>query len=205
MNFPIRNCSKRRHGRGISCSWLCLTTLLMAPTISPAPQWAAHRWGHLAASPLYIQIAWEVSNHCIDKIQFNLKQFCSIYITCFETFLMQLMEKSHKCNENSTSEPRLYHQCAPPSDGYDGWCYTRSHLNNSAILGQWGYCVPNCSIQTSTQNAAYNLASQEHDDLWSENIVSLEALASGHCHTYNPVNVSFSGNQGQFYTMLGGF
>ena len=49
----------------------------------------------------------------------------------------------------------------------------------------------------------YNLASKDHNDLWSENIFLLDSENAGHCHTYNPVNRSHAGSSGQFYSMLG--
>ena len=77
------------------------------------------------------------------------------------------------------------------------------HLNSSTILGMWGYCDPSCRGREHQQNASYNLASKEHTDLWSENIFSLNAMSSGHCHTYNPENRSFATNDGGLYAMLG--
>ena len=82
-------------------------------------------------------------------------------------------------------------------------CYTRTHLNSSAILGMWGYCDPSCRGREHQQDASYNLASKVHNDMWSENIFSLNAMSSGHCHTYNPENRSFATNDGGFYAMLG--
>ena len=88
-----------------------------------------------------------------------------------------------------------------PNHEYQGWCYTRKYLNDSAIIGQWGYCDHSCSGQR--ENAVHNLASQEHSDLWSEGIFSLDESSSGHCHTYNPANDSLAGNLGQFIAFLG--
>ena len=56
---------------------------------------------------------------------------------------------------------------------------------------------------TNVINSVYNLANEEHSDLWKENIFMLKSLSSGHCHTYNPENYSLAGNRGQFYAMLG--
>ena len=84
---------------------------------------------------------------------------------------------------------------------YRGWCYTRKYLNESGIIGQWGYCNPSCRWKKN--NTDHNLASQEHSNLWSEDIFSLDAGSSGYCHTYNPMNVSLAGHLGQFTAFLG--
>ena len=84
------------------------------------------------------------------------------------------------------------------------WCYTRKYLNESAILGEWGYCDPSCRSQDHKEKSIYNLASKEHSYLWNEDIFMLESFSGGHCHTtYNRKNNSFAGNRGQFYAMLG--
>ena len=49
----------------------------------------------------------------------------------------------------------------------------------------------------------YNLASQEHTDLWSEDIFILDSGSSGHCHAYNPANHSLAKANGGFYALLG--
>ena len=119
----------------------------------------------------------------------------------------QLLEKSPRCKENNTDiadAPKLYHECMPlgSDEEYEGWCYTRKYLNDSAIMGQWGYCDPNCRGQSENNNK-YNLASQDHNDHWTEDIFSLDEGSSGHCHTYNPANDSLAGNLGQFAAFLG--
>ena len=69
-------------------------------------------------------------------------------------------------------------------------------------MDQWGYCDPSCRTE-NVDDLHYNLASDYHSDLWSEDIFMLDTGSSGHCHTYNPVNQSFAGNRGQFYATLG--
>ena len=107
------------------------------------------------------------------------------------------------CGNNETSNPRHYDHCEPSGNNDDqnfGWCYTRSHLNGSAIRGQWGYCDQNCRQRENS--SVFNLASEEHDAMWSEDIFMLvETGSSGHCHTYNPTTSSLA-DEG-FYAMLG--
>ena len=85
---------------------------------------------------------------------------------------------------------------------YEGFCYTRKYLNDSAIMGQWGYCDPSCRGH-GVHTEQHNLASQAHSDLWNEGIYSLDKSSSGHCHTYNPANSSVAGHLGQFHAFLG--
>ena len=70
-------------------------------------------------------------------------------------------------------------------------------------MGQWGYCDPSCRGHHGVDTEQHNLASQEHSDLWSEGIYSLDKSSSGHCHTYNPANSSVAGHLGQFHAFLG--
>ena len=49
----------------------------------------------------------------------------------------------------------------------------------------------------------YNLASQLYSSRWEEGVYRL--LSDGHCHTFNPENVSHSGLKGQHYFNLGQF
>ena len=116
----------------------------------------------------------------------------------------QLLEKSSRCIPNDNiSTPTLYYECAPldSTEEYPGYCFTRKYHNESAIIGQWGYCDPNCRGQE--ENVHHNLASQDHGNLWSEGIYSLDGGSSGHCHTYNPANSSVAGHLGQFHAFLG--
>ena len=117
--------------------------------------------------------------------------------------------KSFQCGSNETSVSIRFDQCIPSQDNIDNddldWCYTRTHLNNSAIRGQWGYCDPNCKGEglNHENSSMFNLASKEHNDLWSEDIFILASGSSGHCHTYNPKNLSLAKARGGFYSMLG--
>ena len=49
----------------------------------------------------------------------------------------------------------------------------------------------------------YNLTSQLYSDNWYSGLYGLGNRASGHCHTFNPENVSVAGHQGQLYAYLG--
>ena len=120
---------------------------------------------------------------------------------------MQLHKKSHRCGNNKTSIPSLHDQCVPSIDAENeykfGWCYTRKHLNNSAITGDWGYCNESCQISGYIDKYINNLAKQEYNDLWTEDIFMLSFQTSGHCHTYNPPTKSYAGNHEGFYAHLG--
>ena len=99
----------------------------------------------------------------------------------------------------------MYHHCVPyKDDQYSGWCYTRLHQNDSGVRTKSGNCDPSCyNHRNKIGKTNYNLASKDHNDLWSENIFLLDSENAGHCHTYNPVNRSHAGSSGQFYSMLG--
>ena len=47
----------------------------------------------------------------------------------------------------------------------------------------------------------YNLASELYSSRWEEGVYRLHE--TGHCHTFNPENVSHSGVKGQHYLLLG--
>ena len=49
----------------------------------------------------------------------------------------------------------------------------------------------------------YNLTSALYEGDWYEGVYGLDNRASGHCHTFNPPNVSLAGHQGQLYAYLG--
>ena len=49
----------------------------------------------------------------------------------------------------------------------------------------------------------YNLTSQLYSGNWYSGLYGLGNRASGHCHTFNPENVSVAGHQGQLYAYLG--
>ena len=53
----------------------------------------------------------------------------------------------------------------------------------------------------SSNNPLYNLASELYSTRWEESIFRL--LSDGHCHSFNPENVSHSGIKGQHYVNLG--
>ena len=101
----------------------------------------------------------------------------------------------------------MYHHCVPyKDDQYSGWCYTRLHQNDSGVRTKSGNCDPSCYDHWNKMGKTnYNLASKDHNDLWSENIFLIDSENAGHCHTYNPVNRSHAGSSGQFYSMLGRF
>ena len=114
---------------------------------------------------------------------------------------MQLAKKSFHCNQNSSFVSKGYDQCVS-SDKYEfGWCYTRTYLNDSSVLGKWGNCNTKCHVKMD--QSIYNLASRSHGGLWSDSIFMLNYKYSGHCHTFDPVNSSYSGHRGQFYAMIG--
>ena len=115
--------------------------------------------------------------------------------------IVKLEIKALACNNNSIFKSKLYEQCIPNYDVEEQfWCYTRKHLNDSAITGKWGYCDPSCQGQ-NIEDSKNNLAKMQHSDLWSEDIFLL--VDQGHCHTYNPSYKSYAGARGQFYAMLG--
>ena len=132
----------------------------------------------------------------------------------------QLMQKPLQCKSYQGSVPLEYQGCYK-EDTDRPWCYTRTYNNRSHILGEWGYCSHLCSLQTvrsesskpfwifvrkyfivfSSDDPQYNLASSLHSSRWEEGVYSL--YETGHCHTFNPENVSLSGLQGQHYFNLG--
>ena len=125
----------------------------------------------------------------------------------FKFTFMQLAHKSQLCYDDETSEPKMYHHCVPyKDDQYSGWCYTRLHQNDSGVRTKSGNCDPSCYDHWDKMGKTnYNLASKDHNELWSENIFLIDSENAGHCHTYNPVNRSHAGSSGQFYSMLGRF
>ena len=113
-----------------------------------------------------------------------------------------LAKKSVRCKNNDTSAPVVYNSCI--SSGEDNpWCYTRTFTNHSHILGQYGDCMKNCSSDARMDDDQYNMVSDHYDSLWDEGIYRFDEEASGHCHTFNPVNISYSGSRGQLYALLG--
>ena len=69
------------------------------------------------------------------------------------------------------------------------------------MMGQWGYCHLNCTEKVWLQDPLPNLASSLHREGWQEGVFRLEG--EGHCHTFNPQEVSLSGERGQHYLHLG--
>ena len=57
------------------------------------------------------------------------------------------------------------------------------------------------SYRISRTDPLYNLASDLYTENWEEGIFGL--TLSGHCHTFNPENVSLSGLRGQHSLHLG--
>ena len=53
----------------------------------------------------------------------------------------------------------------------------------------------------SLDNPLYNLASAMYSSRWEEEVYRLHG--AGHCHTFNPENVSMSGLKGQLQLYLG--
>ena len=63
------------------------------------------------------------------------------------------------------------------------------------------YCSPNCTGRVRLEDPLYNLASPLYNRRWEERGYSLQGV--GHCHTFNPENVSLSGLNGQHIVHLG--
>ena len=91
-------------------------------------------------------------------------------------------------------------------------------LTRSHITGEFGDCSEECVIQTARSlfklltllmkilrsnlaDPRYNLVSWLYNARWEEGLYRL--LSDGHCHTFNPENVSHSGLKGQHYVNLG--
>ena len=55
----------------------------------------------------------------------------------------------------------------------------------------------------SMADPLYNLTSSLYSAHWYSGLYGLGNRASGHCHTFNPANVSVAGHQGQLYAYLG--
>ena len=53
----------------------------------------------------------------------------------------------------------------------------------------------------SRDDPRYNLASSVYSTRWEEGVFRLSS--DGHCHSFNPENVSLSGLKGQHYVTLG--
>jgi hypothetical protein len=83
------------------------------------------------------------------------------------------------------------------------WCYTRTHLNRSGMVGFWGKCGPQCQGEMPLRGSAHNLAGASFDDLWTTSVFDLKTWGSGICHTYNPLEKSMPGNAGLLYALIG--
>ena len=70
----------------------------------------------------------------------------------------------------------------------------------SLALQQWKY-FKLLFLDSSPDDPRYNLASSLYGPQWEEGLYRL--ISDGHCHTFNPENVSYSGLQGQHYLNLG--
>ena len=219
MQILLESYSNTKHGQDSNYSGMFLIILLMTVTSFHAIQLEGLKWEHPVVSLLCILTARIVFNQqnrqdsffVLDgKTLHEMKHVLSQNLLVQHIFF-QLSEKSFQCSNKYTALSKVYKQCIPSLDvdeevQYNGWCYTRKHLNDSAIRGQFGYCDSSCrgmKSNTNVLNSVYNLANGEHSDLWNENIFMLKSLSSGHCHTYNPENYSLAGNRGQFYAMLG--
>ena len=125
--------------------------------------------------------------------------------------------KSSVCGTKEL-EPRSYNSCVLLDTDLQPWCYTRVYQNRSLIRGQYGYCSQSCTEQSSRyfsqeclmlssvtapslDIARYNLGSSLYGENWEERLYGLHG--AGHCHTFNPANVSSSGLRGQHSLYLG--
>ena len=86
-------------------------------------------------------------------------------------------------------------------DDVKPWCYTRTEVNLTYIVGHWGYCSPECSGEKPVYGSKYNLALDEKQ--WEMGLYDLSSWGSGICHTYNPPRDVEPGVSGQLYALLG--
>ena len=125
---------------------------------------------------------------------------------CSFPFIYQsIVDRSSSPETNDTgSESRttfLYFEECTSLDDVTPWCYTRTEVNLSYILGHWGYCSPACKGEKAVYESLYNLA-MEHK-YWEMGLFDLSSWGSGVCHTYNPPQEVEPGVSGQLYTLLG--
>ena len=85
-----------------------------------------------------------------------------------------------------------------PHHGAVGVLYT---LYTLLLYTLYRYCSPNCTGRVRLEDPLYNLASPLYSRRWEERVYSLQG--AGHCHTFNPENVSLSGLNGQHIVHLG--
>ena len=105
-----------------------------------------------------------------------------------------LMRKATECLSKATINRTLYTKCADNED--TPWCLTRTHWNNSHIIGNFHGIILKNEIPK-------NVASSDFDNLWEEGLYDLNKFASGHFHTYNPGFSSLAGFKGQLFILLG--
>lgn len=106
-------------------------------------------------------------------------------------------------NMNETKPKTVFHyfdQCSVLDD-VTPWCYTRTQVNLTYIVGHWGYCLPECEGEKPYYESKYNLAMD--DKHWEIGLFDLSSWGSGVCHTYNPPRDVEPGVSGQLYTLLG--
>ena len=75
-----------------------------------------------------------------------------------------------------------------------------------AHCSMWSCVLFYCGLRSFitiliSSDPQYNLASEVYTARWEEGVYRL--YETGHCHTFNPENVSLSGLQGQHYLNLG--
>ena len=80
------------------------------------------------------------------------------------------------------------------------WCATRTHLNSSSVLGEYGNCSPHC-LDTSMK--VESLADDKFKTFWDQNLFRLFTDDIGHCHTYSPIHESSTGHDNKFMAFLG--
>ena len=108
---------------------------------------------------------------------------------------------------SNTNKSKIYKKCTT-ADSIKPWCPTRTYLNSTWIIAEWGYCSESCHHQKmgkiKISKSKSNLETQLHDDIWEERIYYFDGeLDSGHCHTYNPGQKSKPGHLGQFFASFG--
>ena len=110
-------------------------------------------------------------------------------------------ENSNMTKPGETKTTFLYFDQCTPLDDVTPWCYTRTEVNLTYILGHWGYCHPDCKGEKAVYESKFNLAMEEN--LWEMGLFDLSTWGSGVCHTYNPPRDVEPGVSGQLYTLLG--
>ncbi|XP_023331127.1 uncharacterized protein LOC111703419 [Eurytemora carolleeae] len=124
----------------------------------------------------------------------------------YQSIVDQSWENESMSSEANTTETTskttfLYFDECTPLDDVTPWCYTRTDKNKTFILGQWGYCSPDCTGQLPRFDSAYNIAN--NPQYWEVGLFDLSTWGSGLCHTYNPPGEVEPGVTGQLYALLG--